>query len=141
MTSPRRAAVQQFLTNNFNDVNIDKDGDFSLPLGSARVFVSTHTRDDADYTWVSLDVPLLFAVKETPEVFQHIALHADDYLFAHLSAARTDDGLTIMLTHALLGDYLDEQELVRAVGGTLGVADQLDDELKTQFGGTRFHET
>jgi hypothetical protein len=135
-----RSKVQQFLTQNFSDVNIDKDGDFSLRHGSARVFVRTRSRDDSDFTWVSLDVPLLLEVKETPEVFEHVALHSDDYLFGHLNAVRTDDGLMIMLSHALLGDYLDEPELLRAVGGMLFTADQLDDELKTQFGGKRFHE-
>jgi hypothetical protein len=135
-----RTKVQQFLTQTFNDVNIDRDGDFSLRHGSARVFVRTRTRDESDFTWVSLDIPLLLGVKETPEVFEHVALHSDDYLFGHLNAVRTDDGLMIMLSHALLGDYLDEQELLKAIGGMLGTADSLDDELKTQFGGQRFHE-
>jgi hypothetical protein len=43
-------------------------------------------------------------------------------------------------SHSLLGDYLDEEELGRAVGGMLFVADNLDDELEKQFGGSRFHE-
>jgi hypothetical protein len=136
-----RGKVQQFLTQNFNDVNIDKDGDFSLRHGSARIFVRSRTRDEADFTWISLDIPLLIGVKETPEVFEHVALHSDDYMFGHLNAVRTDDGLMIMLSHALLGDYLDEKELLTAVGGMLGTADDLDDELQTQFGGHRFHET
>jgi hypothetical protein len=135
-----RSKVQQFLTQNFGDVNIDKDGDFSLRHGSTRVFVRTRSREEADFTWVSIDVPLLLGVKETPEVFEHVALHSDDYLFGHLNAVRNDDGLGIFLSHALLGDYLDEPELLRAVAGMLFTADELDDELKTQFGGTRFHE-
>jgi len=135
-----RTKVQQFLTQTFNDVNIDKDGDFSLRHGSARIFVRTLTRDEVDFTWVSLDIPLLSGVKETPEVFEYIALHADDYMFGHLNAVRTDDGLRIFISHALLGDYLDEQELLRAVGAMLGTAEDLDDELKTKFGGQRFHE-
>jgi hypothetical protein len=135
-----RGKVQGFLTQNFGDVNIDKDGDFSLRHGSARIFVRTLTREEVDFTWVSLDIPLLSGVKETPEVFEYIALHADDYMFGHLNAVRTDDGLRIFVSHALLGDYLDEQELLRAVGAMLGTAEDLDDELKTQFGGQRFYE-
>ena len=136
-----RSKVQQFLTQNFNDVNIDREGDFSLRNGSARIFVRTRTREGSDITWISLDVPLLLEVKETPQVFEHVALHADDYVFGHLSAARTDDGLMIYLSHALLGDYLDEPELLRAVGAMLGTADDLDDDLKDKFGGKRFHES
>jgi hypothetical protein len=134
------AKVQQYLTQNFGNVNIDKDGDFSLRYGSARVFVSTTTADDADFTWVRLNVLVLTEVKETPEVLEYIALHANDYIFGHLSAYRNEDGLGIFLSHTLLGDYLDEQELVRAVGAVLGSAEDLDDELQAKFGGKRFHE-
>ena len=135
-----RTKVQQYLTNNFGDVNIDKDGNFSLPYGSTRIFVRTHTADDADFTWVKLDVLLLHDVKETPQVFEYVALHADDYMFGHLNAVRDKDGLMIFLSHLLLGDYLDEKELMHAVGAMMGTADKLDDDLKTQFGGTRFQE-
>jgi hypothetical protein len=135
-----RSKVQQYLTQNFGDVNIHKDGDFSLPLGSTRVYVYSRAHDDADFTWVKLEIRLLDEVKETPEVFEYIALHADDYMFGHLNAYRGKDGLSIFLSHTLLGDYLDEQELFHAVGGMLVTADKLDDDLKTQFGGTRFNE-
>jgi hypothetical protein len=135
-----RSKVQQFLTQNFNDVNVDKDGDFSLRYGSARIFIRILTRDQVDFTWISMDIPLLLNVKETPEVFEYVALHADDYMFGHLNAVRTDDGLRIFSSHALLGDYLDEQELVRAVGAMLSTAEDLDDELQAKFGGRRFHE-
>ena len=134
------AKVQQYLTQNFNNINIDKYGGYSLRHGSARIFVRVWTRDEVDWTVVQLEVPLLNAVKETPEVFEHIALHADDYIFGHLNATRSDDGLRISLSHSLLGDYLDEDELVHAFAAMLSGADHLDDELRTQFGGERFHE-
>lgn len=135
-----RRKVQRYLTQNFSDVTIDRDGDFSLRNGSSRIFIRTWTREEVDWTVVNLEVPLLLDVKETPEVFEYIALHADDYIFGHLNAIRTDDGLRIFLNHGLLGDYLDEEELARAVGAMLGVADEIDDELKAQFGGRRFYE-
>jgi len=135
-----RSKVQQYLTRNFSSVNIDEDGDFSLRNGSARIFVRVVVREGVDWTHVSLWAPVLRGVKETPAVFEYVALHADDYVFGHLHAIRFDDGIAIGLSHNLLGDYLDEDELGRAVGGMLGVADEIDDELKTQFGGTRFHE-
>ena len=135
-----RTKVQQYLTQNFSNINVDKDGDFSLRHGSTRLFVKTRTRDTAEFTWVTLEVPLLFEVAETPAVFEHVALHADDYIFGHLNAYRGDKGLIIYFTHSLLGDYLDEEELVKAVGLMLNVADDLDNELKEKFGGTVFHE-
>ena len=135
-----RAKVQQYLTQNFSDVNIDSDGNYSLRSGSTRIFVKVRTHEDGVWTWVTLQIPVLFKVDETPSVFEYVALHSDDYIFGHLSAGRTDDGLMIMYSHSLLGDYLDEEELARAVGGMLYVADNLDDELEKQFGGHRFHE-
>lgn len=135
-----RAKVQQYLTQNFSNVTIDKDGDYSLRHNSARIFVKTKTREESDWTWITLEIPLLFDVKETPEVFEHVALHADDYIFGHLNAYRSNTGLSLFLSHSLLGDYLDETELVKAVGLMLSAGDDLDDELKAQFGGTRFHE-
>ena len=135
-----RAKVQQYLTQNFSDVNIDSDGDYSLRLGSTRIFVMVRTRDEIDFTTVTLEVPLLRHVKETPAVFEYIALHGDDYLFGRFAAKRSDEGLVILFSHVLLGDYLDEEELGMAVGGMLSVADKLDDELEKQFGGDRFHE-
>ena len=134
-----RAKVQQYLTQNFGDVNIDSKGNYSLRSGSTRMFVSIRTHEDGDWTWVTLQVPVLLKVEESPAVFEYVALHSDDYIFGHLSVGRTDEGLIIMFSHALLGDYLDEEELARAVAGMLYVADEMDDELEKQFGGTRFH--
>lgn len=134
-----RAKVQQYLTQNFSDVNIDSNGNYSLRNGSSRIFVRIRTHDDSDWTWVTLEIPLLLHVEESPAVFEHVALHGDDYIFGHLSAVRTDEGLVILFSHALLGDYLDEEELARAVGAMLSVADDLDDELEKLFGGDRFH--
>ena len=137
--SATRDKVQRYLTQNFGDVNVDADG-YSLRYGSARLFVRIRSREDADWTAVSLLIPVLRNVRESPDVFEYIALHADDYTFGHLSASRFDDGLLIMLSHTLLGDYLDEEELCRAIAWMLAAADHLDDELATQFGGNRFHE-
>ena len=135
-----RAKVQQYLTQNFNNINVDADGNHSLRNGSTRMFVRTQTQDHLDWTAVILEIPLLNKVKETTAVFEHIALHADDYIFGHLSVTRGDEGLIIWFSHSLLGDYLDEAELCRAVGGMLSLADDLDDALQAEFGGERFHQ-
>jgi hypothetical protein len=135
-----RAKVQQYLTQNFSNVNVDADGNYSLRNGSSRIFVRIQTQDHLDWTAVTMEIPLLNKVKETTAVFEHIALHADDYIFGHLSATRGDDGLILWFSHSLLGDYLDEAELCRAVGGMLSIADDLDDGLQAEFGGDRFHQ-
>lgn len=109
-----------------------------MPHQSVRIYVKVNTRDDLDWTWVSLEVPLLYDVSTTPEVFDYLALHADDYTFGHLTAHRTDAGLVIFFSHTLLGEALDAPELVRAVGMMLFAADQLGQSLAEQFGATGF---
>jgi hypothetical protein len=44
----------------------------------------------------------------------------------------------VWLAHNLLGDHLDPEELIAALGLLSRVADKLDDELKGSFGGQRF---
>lgn len=132
--------IQRYLTQNFNNITIDRDGDFSLRHESARVFVSAGSPKSADWTFASVWSPFLFGVKPTPELFEYVALHTDDTIFGHLYAHRTEDGVTLGFSQRLLGDYLDEEELTHAVVAVVTTANDLDDELQAKFGGKRFHE-
>jgi Putative bacterial sensory transduction regulator len=109
--------------------------------GSAHVFLKA-TRYGDDESVVFISIPFLFGLAPTPELFRHVALHADDWHFGHLSLTenRDDDRLKLWLTHSLLGDYLDVEELKTAVATMAKTADQLDDELRATFGGDRYHE-
>jgi hypothetical protein len=131
--------VQRFLTDLVGGFEVDRDGDFTFQYGSARVFVRCGEISD-DRTFVGLTVPLLFDVPPSTELFKHIALHADDWIFGHLSAAERGGNVDVFFTHRLLGDYLDPEEFRSALGGLVGTADTLDNELQQQFGGRRFHE-
>jgi hypothetical protein len=136
-----RDKVQKILSSNFNRVEIDRDGDITLRHESARMFVRCWAKEEDDApVIVAVESPLLLRVKPTPELFKHIALHSDDYVFGHLSAREGDDGVLVLFSYNLLGDYLDEEELLRACFGVLGTANDLDDELQSKFGGERFHE-
>lgn len=136
-----KARVQQYLTNKFQSVTIDRDGDFSLRHDSARIFVEVMSKSEESPVIVRLTAPLLFNVNNTTSLHEYIAFHADDYFFGHLSLETREDGTTdIYFSHRLLGDYLDAAELEIATGWMLGAANDLDDELQAQFGGTKFHE-
>ena len=133
--------VQRYLTDLAGTIQLLPDGLFAVDSGSARVLVLCDEWAGADQTLVHVFAPLLQGVKPSPELYEHVALHADDYLFGHLSARPEDDGtIAVMFTHVMLGDYLDPEELKHAVGGVLAPADILDDELQARFGGKRFHE-
>jgi hypothetical protein len=133
--------VQRYLSDLVGPLQLTATGDFSFQFGSARVFVNCTAFGDAGDTVVRVTAPVLFECKPSPDLYEHVATHADDYLFGHLSVQPQHDGtVSVMFTHILLGDFLDPEELKRAVGGVVTTADQIDDELKARFGGKRFHD-
>lgn len=131
-----QANVQRILSDSFHGVELWKGG-FTLRNDSARLFIRVVEQETR--VLVKLTCPLVTGCVPTPELFKHVALHADDYLFGHLSVEEDEDKVGIFFTHILLGDYLDDEELKQAVGGVLGVADEIDEELEKLFGGERFH--
>jgi hypothetical protein len=133
--------VQTFLTS-LGPVQIDSDGDYVLMAGSTRTYVRIVAHNNNEATIVSVFAPILYDVPLTPELYKYVALHANDYIFGHLSLREDDGGMTgrVTMTHKLLGDYLDKEELFYAAFGIAGVADEIDDEMKTLFGGRRLVE-
>jgi hypothetical protein len=92
-------------------------------------------------TIVRVASPILSDVTPSAELYQWIAREGGDYLFGHVVAVDDNDDpakLFLMMTHTLLGDYLDEAELKTAMWGVLSAADSLDDELQRRFGGKRW---
>jgi hypothetical protein len=134
--------VQRYLGDMVGAVQVTPDGDYTFQLESARVFVKCWIWEGPGAGIVSITAPLLMGCKASPELFEHVALHADDWLFGHLSARRsaTDGEVDLFFNHVLLGDYLDPEELKRAAGAVIGTANDLDDQLQAKFGGKRFHE-
>jgi len=114
---------------------------------STRVNVSVSdwgTNKDGDpQSLVQLSCPVLWEVDPTPALFEYIAKQGGNYYFGHLSAhddSSAPGKLFLMMSHTLLGDYLDEEELSSALYAMLGTADKLDDELKGMFGGKRLSD-
>ena len=137
-----KSKVQGYLAASFTAELTDRGG-FSLRHESARLFIDFKQRNDQDDApvYISFLCPLLFGLQPSPELYEHVALHADDYLFGHLSAFKNDDGsVTLFFSHHILGDFLDEEELKSAIYMVLSTANDLDDELQQRFGGTRFHD-
>jgi hypothetical protein len=137
-----QAKVQQFLTSIYGTATIDSDGDFTVRRGSARGFLRViGPEDNSDRpVFVSIFVPVLRGAIETPELHKWIAYQGND-VYGRYSLSESDDGtVDLMLTHVLLGDYLDEAEVGYAVGWIMQTADEVDEELQQKFGGRRFHE-
>lgn len=139
--------VQKYLIDSFKEISLDSDGDFSLTHGSAKVWINVMQLDpDSNATdqptIVQVEALVLIGVTDGPELWKYIAYRADDFIFGHLSLMQLDDGTTVVsLTHRLLGDYLDEEELAQAVISVASEANDLDDTLQRMFGGKRFNES
>ena len=94
-------------------------------------------------TLVQLSCPLLWEVDPNPAVYEWIARQGGKYYFGHVTAyddSSSPGKLFLMMSHTLLGDYLDEEELHWALHTMLNTADGLDDELKGKFGGKRLSD-
>jgi hypothetical protein len=114
---------------------------------STRVSVSVQDwgvdKNGDPQTLVRLSSPVLWEVEPTPDVYKWIAREGGNYFFGHITAHDDSDApgkLFLLMSHTLLGDYLDEEELSSAMWGVLTTADKLDDELKQKFGGKRLSD-
>lgn len=136
------ATVQRILTNGYNEVSITKDGDWAIRHGSARAFVQVLGRGEGDsgFTQVNVWSIVLSEVKPSLELFKYVAIDAQQYVWGAAYAFEDDGDITIGLRIRLLGEGLTDDQLTRAVGGILGAADDLDDEMKAKFGGRRYYE-
>lgn len=98
--------------------------------------------DGEPRTAVLITAPILRAVEPTPELFEWVARTGGSRWFGHVEVH--DDGdsgkISLIFSHTLLGDYLDQAELETAMWGILSVANGWDEELQQKFGGKRADE-
>lgn len=139
-----RDKVQRWLLEyGIQGLTVSKSGDYSFRVGSTRVFVGFDecgSGEDA-FSIVRIVAPFLQKTTATPELFQWMAESSDDYFFGHpILIGPDDEGRHIVaLKHVLLGDYIDQEELLHATIGLAFAADKIDDELATRFGGEVFY--
>src|SRR5688572_2382535 len=77
------------------------------------------TEEGDPETLVLVWSPILSSVRPTPELFEWVAREGGKTWFGHVELHDESDSGTVMLvmTHTLLGDYLDERELKAVVIG------------------------
>jgi len=138
LTGPMGLRVQldgELLRVGFSDVSTEVRI-FVLDLGPGN--------DGEPRTLVRLLAPVLWGVRPSAALYEWIAREGGQYFFGHVSAEddESEPGkLFLAMSHNLLGDYLDEDELAAALWGVLASADKLDDELQGRFGGQRLADT
>jgi len=107
-----------------------------------RVQEWTKDREGNPQTLVVISAMILHGVKPTPALYEWVARQGGSRWFGHVEVYDDEQPGTVhlIMSHTLLGDYLDERELDTAIGSVLLSADEWDDELQTTFGGKRLFE-
>ena len=130
--------VQRQLVDIIGNVQVDKDGDFSFRYESTRLYISVRPYADNSAT-VEIFTLTNIHVPRTPELFKYVATR--DYLYGAFRVNDEPDGtVSVLVTHTLLGDTIDADELKIALFNMMVAADEVDDEIKNKFGGERFYE-
>ncbi len=130
-----RKTIESYLT----EANIpftDRGARVSVRHGSCAVFIKP-TEWQGGHTIVELLAPVLSHVDCTEGLLKELN---DQNMRLYFGKAYWHDH-TVWIAHNLLGDHVDRDELIAAVGMIVSVADRIDDELKSRFGGTRWIES
>jgi hypothetical protein len=132
-----RAKVQRIYAKKLGSVEVGRSDEFIVRHGSAVLFVNVSKGFGNDGTVVQLLVPLVTDVPVTDELFRFVATEGQGYMIGTLRANVNDDQKTawMSLGYCLIGDDLDESELIHATGALVTTADDLDNELRERFGG------
>lgn len=134
-----RAKVQHYLSKNFR-VGLEPSGMFSVDLETTRGFVTVFSRDDR--VIVKVEAVVAFNVPESDAMLIHVGRSSGEYLFGHLALHANPDApgtYMVLFSHALLGNFIDEDELINAVVAIVGTANKIDDDFVAKFGGETFH--
>jgi hypothetical protein len=113
----------------------------SSTVVNLRVFDWGKDKEGEPRTLVVISSPLLGLVPPSPALYEWVARNGGSRWFGHVEVyddSRDKSKLSLIFSHTLLGDYLDEAELSAAMFGVIGTADSLDEELQKLFGGKRW---
>jgi hypothetical protein len=118
----------------FGHVTAHADHTYTVQRGSARtrVAVVPFGANAVVHVFAFTNVGL----RGSPELFQHVALNADSFVFGHLGVhAEADGTYTVTMSCRILADALDREELIAAVEWVSRCADDVDNEIQERFGG------
>jgi hypothetical protein len=128
--------TRNYLHTLFGEVNVKSTDDtFVLQEGSTFVYVRTFPIGDKRsgveiFAYVVIDVPV------TEALMRHLLTYNLRLIMGGFGLAMGDDGkAAVVLTHTILGDSMDREELYGSVSAIARVTDDLDDQLVATFGG------
>lgn len=130
------ALVRDHLSS-FDDVTANDDGSCTLLWGSARVDVTIEVFDE-DQSVIQVKATCVTGATPSPELYEHVATTSVD--LGHYSIVPEDGGtVAVVISHGLIGEFLNPAELRMTVVAVAHEADTTDDALAERFGGSVYH--
>ena len=105
---------------------------FRVLCGSTAVYISAY--DFGDGTVVNLEAPVLIGIKKEAPIGLLAMLNRE---VAFGKFCFDGDNGVITVESELLGDFMDQEELYKAILAVGLIADEWDDRLQADFGGER----
>ncbi len=118
----------------FDDVTVNEDGSATLLWGSARVDITVDVFDE-DQSMVSVRALCVHGATPSAELYEHVA--TTSLQLGHFSVEPEPGGTVgIVISHGLIGEFLNPAELRMTIVAVAHAADSTDDELAARFGGS-----
>ena len=132
-----RALIEAKLTEMLEGYSVDDKGSYVFGYESAHVFVVPAWLPNGAtvvrvFAITNLDVPV------TAQLTSYLLEKNLDFVLG--SFALDADGGAVWFNHNLLGEYLAPEEFEATVAAVAQTANDLDDEIKTRFGGRLYAE-
>jgi len=125
-----------YLHSLFGEVNVKvMDDTFVLQEGSTFVYVRTFPIGEKK-SGVEIFAYVVVDVEVTEQLMRYLLTYNLRLILGAFGLTRAEgDKGTILLTHTILGDTMDREELYASVSAIARVADGLDDQIVAAFGG------
>jgi hypothetical protein len=131
--------VQRIITGRFGSVRLDDRGRMVMTYKSSVVFVEVASfgKESIRISFVS---PLVTNLKITNELCRWLVTEGQSKWFGNcrLNDADGEDNGWVYFEHSILGDDVDESEVLNALAMMHLGSDQLDNEIQSRFGGELF---
>lgn len=136
-TEEVRARVRRILHNKLGLLKTQGD-DLFVQHGSTGCRVTFH--EVGRVTLVNLSAPILFDLPLTPALYEEVARRTGKFRFGSICLREEDGKGNLFFEGALVGDTLEEDELMFPLVAIVTTADRLDDEYRSRFGGRRLED-
>lgn len=133
LTEQVKLVVAAMLDTTADQLLVDSDGDIGIRSGSAMIFVRAH---EDPPPLVDVFSPLIIGVTPTESLYRRLSDLTNSIPIGRIYCT----GDTVWASVPVFGDNFQESHLELAIRAMNALADELDDQLRRDFGGTRFFE-